>query len=73
MKLYRFIPHPEDSVEVDVFFGGKFNELSIYINDEADEPFVTQVNERLTVEDDYLVLFDEFVRKPRKWYIHAGL
>lgn len=66
MKQYRFIPHPEDLVEVDITFGGKFNELSIYINDETEEPFVTQVNERLTVEDDYLVLFDEFVRKPRK-------
>lgn len=65
MKQFRFVPHPEDKAEVDLLYSGKFNELAIYINEE-DEPFVTQVNERLTVEDDYLVLFDEFVRKPRK-------
>lgn len=66
MKQYRFIPHPEDAVEVDLEYNGKFNEVVVYVNDNGDAPFITQVNERMTVEDDYLVLYEEFVRKPNR-------
>lgn len=49
---------------LDLLYDGKFNELTIYIDDEGPEPFVTQVNDRLTIEDPYVVLHGEFVRKP---------
>ena len=49
---------------LDLLYDGKFNELTIYIDDDGPEPFVTQVNDRLTIEDPYVVLHGEFVRKP---------
>ena len=64
MNRVRYIPHPEDAPMLDLLYDGKFNELIIYIDDEGPEPFVTQVNDRLTIEDPYVVLHDEFVRKP---------
>ena len=64
MSKVRYIPHPEDAPMLDLLSDGKFNELTIYIDDEGPEPFVTQVNDRLTIEDHYVVLHGEFVRKP---------
>ena len=65
MKSFRYVPHPEDLVEVELECGKEFSEIIVYINNEQ-KPFITQVNERMTVEDGYLVLYDEFVRKPTK-------
>ena len=65
MKSFRFVPHPEDLIEVNLMYDGKFNELTIHIDDENDEPFVTQVDDRLAVKDGYLVLYDEYVRKAK--------
>ena len=66
MSKVRYIPHPEDAPMLDLLYDGKFNELTIYIDDDGPEPFVTQVNDRLTIEDPYVALHGEFVRKPRK-------
>lgn len=65
MSKVRYIPHPEDAPMLDLLYDGKFNELTIYIDDDGPEPFVTQVNDRLTIEDPYVVLHGEFVRKPK--------
>lgn len=66
MRPIRYVPHPDEALLVDLEYEGKFNEVVLYINDEVSEPFVTQVNDRMTVEDSYLVLHNEFVRKPRR-------
>ena len=64
MNKVRYIPHPDDEMQLDLKYDGAFNEITIYINDEGSEPFITQVNDRMTIQDPYAVLYGEFVRKP---------
>lgn len=64
MRKVRYIPHPDDAIDLDLRYDGAFNEITIYINDDGREPFVTQVNDRMTIEDAYAVLYGESTRKP---------
>lgn len=69
---YRFIPHPDDELDVDLNFNGKFNEIRVYITTEEESgySFITQVNDRLTVKDNVLKLYYEYVNKDQlKEYI----
>ena len=65
VRKFRFIPHPEDQVEVSILYDNRFDFIDIFIDDSEEDvnlpPFVTQVSDRLTVQNSYIHVKGELV------------
>ena len=66
VKKFRFVPHPDDAVEVGLLYNNTFDEITIHIDDSLDGigsdtlPFITQVNERMTIQNSFAHLTGEY-------------
>lgn len=69
IKKFRFIPHPDDLMEVNIKYDGIFETIDVFIDDGEDQnydgissiPFITQVEDRLTVQNSYIHVRGELV------------
>ena len=69
VKKFRFVPHPQDEMEVKIKYDDLFECIDVFIDDGENEeyqgkenvPFITQVEDRLTVQNNFIFVKGELV------------
>lgn len=61
----RYVVHPDDEINLALTAGEQFNEIEvIYDVTNIEKPFITQVEDRLTIADEAVRIIHEFVKHP---------
>lgn len=64
VQRIRYIVHPDDEINLALTAGEKFNEIKVLFDVTGEKPFITQVEDRLTIADEAVRITQEFVKHP---------
>lgn len=64
VQKIRYIVHPDDEINLALTAGEQFNEIKVIFDVTGEKPFITQVEDRLTIADEAVRVTQEFVKHP---------
>lgn len=64
VQKIRYIVHPNDEINLALTAGEQFNEIKVIFDVTGEKPFITQVEDRLTIADEAVRVTQEFVKHP---------
>ena len=64
VQKIRYIVHPDDEINLALTAGEQFNEIKVIFDITGEKPFITQVEDRLTIADHSIFIKDEYVIHP---------
>lgn len=64
VQKIRYIVHPDDEINLALTAGEQFNEIKVIFDITGEKPFITQVEDRLTIADEAVRVTQEFVKHP---------
>lgn len=64
VQKIRYVVHPDDEINLALTAGEQFNEIKVIFDVTGEKPFITQVEDRLTIADEAVRVTQEFVKHP---------
>lgn len=64
VQKIRYIVHPDDEINLSLTAGEQYNEIKVIFDITGEKPFITQVEDRLTIADEAVRVTQEFVKHP---------
>ena len=64
IQKIRYIVHPDDEINLALTAGEQFSEIKVLFDVTGEKPFITQVEDRLTIADEAVRVTQEFVKHP---------
>lgn len=64
VQKIRYIVHPDDEINLALTAGEQYNEIKVIFDITGEKPFITQVEDRLTIADEAVRVTQEFVKHP---------
>lgn len=64
VQKIRYIVHPDDEINLALTAGEQYNEIKVIFDVTGEKPFITQVEDRLTIADEAVRVTQEFVKHP---------